>query len=180
MAKGAKRVIAVDYVDYRLQHAKRTNKVEIVNFEHFENPGMHLKEITKGGADVVIDAVGMDAKMTDLEFLASGMKLQGGAFGAFITASQAVRKGGTIQVTGVYGGKYNGFPMGDILNRNINIRTGQAPVIHYMPYMFELVSTGKIDPGDVVSHVLPLSEAKRGYEIFDTKTDDCIKVVLKP
>jgi S-(hydroxymethyl)glutathione dehydrogenase/alcohol dehydrogenase len=46
--------------------------------------------------------------------------------------------------------------------------------------MFELVSTGKIDPGDVVSHVLPLSEAKRGYEIFDTKMDDCIKVVLKP
>ena len=56
--KGAKRVIAVDYVDYRLQHAKRTNKVEIVNFEHFENVGMHLKEMTNGGADVVIDAVG--------------------------------------------------------------------------------------------------------------------------
>lgn len=47
-----------------------------------------------------------------------------------------------------------------------------------MPYMFELVSTGKIDPGDVVSHVLPLSEAKHGYDIFDTKMDDCIKVVL--
>jgi len=163
-----------------LQHAKRTNKVEIVNFAHFENAGMHLKEMTKGGADVVIDAVGMDGKMTDMEFLASGMKLQGGAFGAFIMASQAVRKGGTIQVTGVYGGKYNGFPMGDIMNRNVNIRSGQAPVIHYMPYMFELVSTGKIDPGDVVSHVLPLSEAKRGYEIFDTKMDNCIKVLLKP
>lgn len=178
--KGAKRVIAVDYVNYRLQHAKRTNKVEIVNFEDHENVGSYLKEITKGGADVVIDAVGMDGKMTDLEFLASGMKLQGGALSAFIMASQAVRKGGTIQVTGVYGGRYNGFPLGDIMQRNINIRSGQAPVIHYMPYMFELVSTGKIDPGDVVSHVLPLSEAKRGYEIFDTKMDNCIKVVLKP
>lgn len=178
--KGAKRVIAVDYVNYRLQHAKRTNKVEIVNFEDHENVGSYLNEITKGGADVVIDAVGIDGKMTDIEFLASGMKLQGGAFSAFIIASQAVRKGGNIQVTGVYGGRYNGFPMGDIMNRNVNIRTGQAPVIHYMPYMFELVSTGKIDPGDVVSHVLPLSEAKRGYEIFDTKMDDCIKVVLKP
>ena len=61
--KGAKRVIAVDYVDYRLQHAKRTNNVEIVNFEQYENVGMHLEEITKGGADVVIDAVGMDGKM---------------------------------------------------------------------------------------------------------------------
>jgi S-(hydroxymethyl)glutathione dehydrogenase / alcohol dehydrogenase len=178
--KGAKRVIAVDYIDYRLKHAKRTNNVEIVNFENFEHPGEHLKEVTKGGADVVIDAVGMDGKMTDLEFLASGLKLHSGAFGPFIMATQAVRKGGTIQVTGVYGGKYNGFPFGDIMNRNVNIRTGQAPVIHYMPYMFELVTTGKIDPGDVVSHVLPLSEAKRGYEIFDTRTDNCIKVVLKP
>ncbi|MEN8702157.1 zinc-dependent alcohol dehydrogenase [Bacillus infantis] len=178
--KGAKRVIAVDYVDYRLQHAKRTNKVEIINFEQYENVGSHLKEITHGGADVVIDAVGMDGKMTDMEFLASGLKLQGGAMSALIIAAQAVRKAGTIQITGVYGGRYNGFPLGDIMQRNVNIRSGQAPMIHLMPYMYELVATGKIDPGDVVSHVLPLSEAKHGYEIFDTKMDNCIKVVLKP
>lgn len=178
--KGAKRVIAVDYVDYRLQHAKRTNKVEIFNFEQVENVGAYLKELTKGGADVVIDAVGMDGKMSDMEFLASGMKLQGGTMSALVMAAQAVRKCGTIQITGVYGGRYNAFPLGDIMQRNVNIRSGQAPVIHYMPYMFELVSTGKIDPSDVVSHVLPLSEAKRGYEIFDTKMDNCIKVVLKP
>ncbi|MGE6230777.1 zinc-dependent alcohol dehydrogenase [Paenibacillus chitinolyticus] len=178
--KGAKRVIAVDYVDYRLQHAKRTNHVEIVNFEQDKNIGNNLKEMTKGGADVVIDAVGMDGKMSDLEFLASGLKLQGGTMSAFIIASQAVRKGGTIQVTGVYGGRYNGFPFGDIMQRNVNIRSGQAPVIHYMPYMYELVTSGKVDPGDIVTHVIPLSEAKQGYEKFDTKTDNCIKVILKP
>ncbi|WP_400163542.1 zinc-dependent alcohol dehydrogenase [Brevibacillus sp. TJ4] len=178
--KGAKRVIAVDYVDYRLQHAKRTNNVEIVNFEQHENVGSYLKEMTKGGADVVIDAVGMDGKMTDLEFLASGLKLQGGALSALIIASQAVRKGGTIQITGVYGGRYNGFPLGDIMQRNVTISAGQAPVIHYMPHMYELVASGKVDPGDIITHVLPLSEAKRGYEVFDTKTDNCIKVVLKP
>ncbi|WP_337031444.1 zinc-dependent alcohol dehydrogenase [Paenibacillus illinoisensis] len=178
--KGAKRVIAVDYVDYRLQHAKRTNNVEIVNFEQDQNIGNTLKEMTKGGADVVIDAVGMDGKMSDLEYLASGLKLQGGTMSAFIIASQAVRKGGTIQVTGVYGGRYNGFPLGDIMQRNVNIRSGQAPVIHYMPYMYELVASGKVDPGDIVTHVIPLSDAKRGYEVFDTKTDNCIKVILKP
>lgn len=178
--KGAKRVIAVDYVDYRLQHAKRTNNVEIVNFEQEKNIGSYLKEMTQGGADVVIDAVGMDGKMSDLEFLASGLKLQGGALGAVVIASQAVRKGGTIQITGVYGGRYNAFPLGDIMQRNINIRSGQAPVIHYMPYMYELITTGKIDPGDIITHVIPLREAKRGYEVFDTKTDNCIKVVLKP
>ncbi|MCM2997888.1 glutathione-dependent formaldehyde dehydrogenase [Paenibacillus cellulositrophicus] len=178
--KGAKRVIAVDYVDYRLQHAKKNNQVETVNFEQHDNVGAYLKEITKGGADVVIDAVGMDGKMSDLEFLASGLKLQGGTMSALIIASQAVRKGGTIQITGVYGGRYNGFPLGDIMQRNVNIRSGQAPVIHYMPYMYELVASGKVDVADIITHVIPLSEAKRGYEMFDTKTDNCIKVILKP
>jgi S-(hydroxymethyl)glutathione dehydrogenase/alcohol dehydrogenase len=178
--KGAKRVIAVDYVDYRLQHAKKNNHVETVNFEQHDNVGAYLKEITKGGADVVIDAVGMDGKMSDLEFLASGLKLQGGTMSALVIASQAVRKGGTIQITGVYGGRYNGFPLGDIMQRNVNIRSGQAPVIHYMPYMYELVASGKVDVADIITHVIPLSEAKRGYEMFDTKTDNCIKVILKP
>ncbi|PQP90157.1 zinc-dependent alcohol dehydrogenase [Paenibacillus sp. AR247] len=178
--KGAKRVIAVDYVDYRLQHAKKNNHVETVNFEQHDNVGTYLKEITKGGADVVIDAVGMDGKMSDLEFLASGLKLQGGTMSALVIASQAVRKGGTIQITGVYGGRYNGFPLGDIMQRNVNIRSGQAPVIHYMPYMYELVASDKVDVADIITHVIPLSEAKRGYEMFDTKTDNCIKVILKP
>lgn len=178
--KGAKRVIAVDYVDYRLDRARERNHVETLNFEHKENTGNYIKEITQGGADVVIDAVGMDGKMTPLEFLATGLKLHGGAMGALVMATQAVRKGGTIQITGVYGARYNAFPLGDIFMRNINIRSGQAPVIPYMPQMYDLVASGKIDPMDVITHVLPLSEAKRGYEIFDTKTDGCIKVVLKP
>ena len=178
--KGAKRVIAVDYVGYRLKHAKRTNKVEIVNFEDHENCGEYLREITQGGADVVIDCVGMSGKMTPLEFLASGLKLQGGAMGALVIASQAVRKGGTIQITGVYGARYNAFPLGDIFQRNVNIRTGQAPVIHYMQHVYNLIAEGKIDPSDIVTHVLPLDQAKHGYEIFDTKMEDCIKVVLKP
>ncbi|MDR4226883.1 zinc-dependent alcohol dehydrogenase [Bacillus mojavensis] len=178
--KGAKRVIAVDYVDYRLQHAKKTNNVETVNFEHLENAGLYLKEITQGGADVVIDCVGMDGKMSPLEFLATGVKMHGGAMGALVTAAQAVRKCGTIQVTGVYGMRYNAFPFGDIFQRNVNIRTGQAPVIHYMPYLYDLIATGKVDPGDIITHVLPLDQAKHGYEVFDTKTDGAIKVLLKP
>jgi S-(hydroxymethyl)glutathione dehydrogenase/alcohol dehydrogenase len=46
--------------------------------------------------------------------------------------------------------------------------------------MYELIATGKVDPGDIVTHRLPLADAKRGYEAFDTKTDNCIKVILKP
>lgn len=178
--KGAKRVIAVDFLDYRLQHAKRTNQVETVNIESGENIGNALREMTKGGADAVIDCSGMSGKMSPLESIASGLKLHGGALGGFVIASQAVRKGGTIQVTGVYSGRYNGFPFGDLFMRNINIRTGQAPVIHYMPHMYDLIVKGKLDPKDVVTHVLPLSQAKHGYELFDQRQENCIKVLLKP
>lgn len=177
---GAERVIAVDYIDYRLEHAKRHNNVETVNFEQHENTGEYLKEITHGGADIVIDCVGMDGKMTPMEFVGSGLKLQGGALGAFVMATQCVRKGGMIQVTGVYGGRYNAFPFGDIINRNVNIRTGQAPVIPYMPKLYNLLKEKKVDPSDIITHRLPLDEAEHGYHVFDTKTEGCIKVVLKP
>lgn len=178
--KGAKRVIAVDYVGYRLERARTRNNVETVNFENHDPVAPYLKEITHGGADVVIDAVGMDGKMTPMEFLASGLKLQGGAMSSLVAAAQCVRKGGMIQITGVYGGAYNGFPLGDIFQRNVNIRTGQAPVIPYMQQMYDLVASGQIEPMDIVTHVIPLSEAGRGYELFDDKLDDCVKVVLKP
>lgn len=180
LLKGANRVIAVDYVDYRIEHAKKNNKVEAYNFESRENFGEHLREITHGGADVVIDCVGMDGKMTPLEFLATGAKLQGGAMGSVIMATQAVKKCGTIQITGGYGARYNAFPLGDIFNRNLVIKTGQAPVIPIMPRLYEIFAEGKVDPTDIITHKLSLEEAQHGYEIFDTKTDNCIKVVLKP
>ncbi|RJS59041.1 zinc-dependent alcohol dehydrogenase [Bacillus sp. PK3_68] len=178
--KGAERVIAVDHLQYRLNHAQKTNKVETVNLEQHENTGNYLKEITHGGADVVIDCSGMSGKMTPMEFLASGLKLHGGAMSGITIASQAVRKAGTIQVTGAYGGRYNGFPLGDIFQRNVDIKTGQAPVIPVMPRLYEMMTEGKVDLGDVITHVLPLDQAKHGYEIFDTRTDGCIKVILKP
>ncbi|MEK4029494.1 zinc-dependent alcohol dehydrogenase [Pseudobacillus sp. FSL P4-0506] len=178
--KGAERVIAVDHLQYRLNHAQNTNKVETVNLEQHENTGNYLKEITHGGADVVIDCSGMSGKMTPMEFLASGLKLHGGAMSGITIASQAVRKAGTIQVTGAYGGRYNGFPLGDIFQRNVDIKTGQAPVIPVMPRLYEMMTEEKVDLGDVITHVLPLDQAKHGYEIFDTRTDGCIKVILKP
>lgn len=58
--KGASRVIVVDALNYRLEHAVKTNKVEIFNLDEFEDVGMQIREITKGGVDVVIDCVGMD------------------------------------------------------------------------------------------------------------------------
>lgn len=60
--KGAKRVIAVDRLPYRLEKAKRLNDAEIFNFEDYDDMGEHIREITQGGTDVVIDCVGMDGK----------------------------------------------------------------------------------------------------------------------
>ncbi len=178
--KGAKRVIAVDYIQYRLEHAKRTNKVEIFDFTKEHNAGNALKEMTGGGADVVIDCVGMDGKMTMMEVVETALKLQGGSMGAILIASQAVRKGGTIQLVGVYGLRYNAFPLGDLFARNITLKMGQAPVIHYLPHLYDMIKRGDFDPTDIITHKLPLSEAEHGYGIFDQKLDDCIKVILKP
>ena len=73
--KGASRVIVVDPLVYRLEHAKRTNNVEIFNFDEFDDIGSHLHEITHGGADVVIDCVGMDRKMKLFEKVEQKLKL---------------------------------------------------------------------------------------------------------
>lgn len=70
--------------------------------------------------------------------------------------------------------------LGDIFQRNVDIKTGQAPVIPYMPFLYNLISEGKVDIGDVITHDLPLDQEKYGYEVFDTRTDNCIKVILKP
>ena len=178
--KGAARVIAVDHIQYRLEHAKKTNNVEIFNFTEVENLGEHLREITGGGADVVIDCVGSTAKASLLESIETALKIQGGSMSAIVIASQAVRKGGTIGLVGLYGSRYNAFPLGDLFARNITLKMGQAPVIHYMPELYEKLANGSFDPTDIITHRLPLSEAKHGYQVFDGKMENCIKVVLKP
>lgn len=178
--KGAKRVIAVDYEPYRLNHAKKMNQVEICNFDEHKDTGLFLREATQGGADVVIDCVGMDGKKNPLEAVGQKLKLQGGTLSALEIGIQAVRKFGTIQVTGVYGSKYNMFPLGDIFERNISLKMGQAPVIHYMPMLFDMINQGKFDPTEIVTHKVPLAEASEAYKIFNEHNDNCIKVVLKP
>lgn len=178
--KGASRVIAVDYIQYRLEHAKRTNNVEIFDFRKDDELGTHLKEITKGGADAVIDCVGMDGRKTTVETVETVLKLQGGSMGAIQMASQCVRKGGIVSIVGVYGTRYNMFPLGDFFARNITLKMGQAPVIHFIPDLYKKIKNEEFDPTDMITHKLPLEEAKYGYEVFDEKQDNCIKVILKP
>ena len=76
-------MIAIDHVDYRLAHAKRTNHVETYNFEKIPEMESYIREITKGGADVVIDCVGLDAKRTPAEMLGKDAEVAGRLLGCF-------------------------------------------------------------------------------------------------
>ncbi|MGG2105256.1 zinc-dependent alcohol dehydrogenase [Lysinibacillus pakistanensis] len=178
--KGAKRVIAVDYINYRLVHAKKINNVEIINLEDYDEVAFYIREITKGGADIVIDCVGMDGKKTPVEAIEQKLKLQGGTLSPIRIAMDAVRKFGTIQITGVYGSKYNQFPLGHLFERNISLKMGQAPVIHLMPLLYDKIMAGEFDPREIITHRLPLEEASKAYQIFNDREDECIKVILKP
>jgi S-(hydroxymethyl)glutathione dehydrogenase/alcohol dehydrogenase len=178
--KGAKRVIAVDNLPYRLNHAKRMNDSEIYNFDEYEDMGKYIKEITSGGADVVIDCVGMDGKKSAIEKVEQKLKLQGGTLSAIQIGIDAVKKFGTIQLTGVYGSVYNMFPLGNIFERNITLKTGQAPVIHYMPKLFEMISQRDFDPTEIITHKVPMEQASGAYKMFHEHEDEVIKVILKP
>jgi S-(hydroxymethyl)glutathione dehydrogenase/alcohol dehydrogenase len=176
---GAKRIIAVDYIKYRLEHAAKYG-VEVVNLEEHDDTGEYINEITGGGADVVIDCVGVDGKMTKLEKLETLLKLQGGSKSAIEIATQAVRKGGCVVFVGVYGTRYNLFPLGDFFSKNITLKMGQCPVQAYVDRIMSMIIEHKIDPTDIITHKLSLEQGPQAYEIFDKKEDNCIKVILKP
>lgn len=178
--QGARRIIAVDCVDYRLEHARGYSGVEVINLKDHDNTGEYIKEITHGGADVVIDCVGLDGKMSTFEKIETALKLQGGSKSAIEIATQAVRKGGTVSLVGVYGSKYNLFPLGDFFSRNITLKMGQCPAHKYVNRILNLIEGGKFDATDIITHRLSLDQGEHAYEIFDKKEDNCIKVVLKP
>ncbi|MGR6856358.1 zinc-dependent alcohol dehydrogenase [Bacillus halotolerans] len=177
--KGAKRVISVDQVPHRLEHAKRTNSVETFNFTEHDEIGKLLYDETDGGADVVIDCVGMDGTPLSKE-KASEKPNQFGTISPILTASEAVRKFGTVQLTGAYISQADGFPLGAFFTRNVSVKMGQAPVIHLMPMLYQMVEQQEIDPTDIITHKLSLADAPRAYDIFDKKEDGNIKVILKP
>ena len=81
---------------------------------------------------------------------------------------------------GVYGGRYNLFPLGNFFARNITLKMGQCPAQRYVRPILELIKQGKFDATDIITHRLTLSEGEHAYTIFDRKEDNCIKVVLKP
>ena len=178
--KGAERVIAIDNVEHRLNHAKKFNGAEVYNFSKEDNIGKLLRENTRGGADVVIDCVGMDGQVAQDDLEMSSNSAQRGNISPIITAAESVRKFGTIQLTGIYATPADNFPIDLIFNRDVQVKSGQAPVIHQMPKLYEMIKNEVFDPTEIITHTMPLKEAKQAYDIFDQKKDNNIKVILKP
>ncbi|MBM7602213.1 S-(hydroxymethyl)glutathione dehydrogenase/alcohol dehydrogenase [Metabacillus crassostreae] len=177
---GAKRVIAVDRIPYRIEHSIRWNKTEGYNIDQEDLLSDVIRDITNGGADIVIDCVGMSGKMTAIEMLETALQLQGGALGTIEFASQVVKIGGTIQLVGIYGLRYNQFPLGDFFARNITIKMGLAPAVHNVPLLYNLLQKQQLNTKDIITHSFPLTEAEHAYRIFNRRKENCLKIILKP
>lgn len=184
---GAKRVIAIDCVEERLQLAETHGKAETINFmKEDEKVYDLLMEKTAGrGPDRCIDAVGCEAHV-------------GGSFDSIIDkvktltmlgtdrahvireAIRCCRKGGTISVPGVYVGMLDNIPFGAAMNKGITFKMGQTHVQRYLQPLLKMIEDGEIDPSFIITHRAPLSDAPELYKTFRDKKDGCIKVVMTP
>lgn len=178
--KGAGRVIVVDRVTYRLEHAAQNIGVETLNYEKVDLPGLALKDLTNGGADIVIDCVGMDGEVRKDEKVTNLISPQRGTTSPIETASLCVKKFGTIMLTGAYLSPATNFVLNNIFARNVDLKMGQAPVVHLMPKLYEMIKNNEFEPTDILTQIMPLEQAALAYEMFDKKEDDSIKFVLKP
>ncbi|MBX3210531.1 MAG: glutathione-dependent formaldehyde dehydrogenase [Labilithrix sp.] len=178
---GAGRVIAVDYLDYRLEFARRYSGVETVNFREVDAVA-HLRKITGGrGADVCIDAVGCEAKGSLAQTIFGvKAKLMAGSSTAINWSIASVRKGGNVVLIGAYGPPFNAVDIGTAMNKGLTIRMNQANCKRYMPHLLEHIREGRIDAEGIITHRVPLEDAAEAYELFDRRRDDCIKCVLIP
>jgi threonine dehydrogenase-like Zn-dependent dehydrogenase len=181
---GAERVIGIDRFPERLEMAQKYAKAEVINYEEVD-PGEALKEMTGGrGPDCCIDAVGLEAHGMGVEQVydkaKQAVRLETDRPHVLRQMMVACRKGGTLSIMGVYSGFVDKMPFGAAFNKGLTFRMGQMHGQKYMNMLLERVLNGELDPSFVVTHRLPLEQAKQGYEMFKHKKDNCIKVVLKP
>jgi len=190
------RVIAADVVPERIARAKARG-IDVLETTEQAEVVSRVQDMTDGrGADSVIDAVGMEAHGSPAGKLAQTMagllpdamaeklidKAGVDRLAALHLAIDAVRRGGTVSLSGVYGGTADPLPMMVLFDKQIQLRMGQANVRRWVPDVLPLL-TGEGDPLRVESfatHRRPLSEAPEAYEAFQQKKDGTVKVLLTP
>ncbi|MFE6815134.1 zinc-dependent alcohol dehydrogenase [Streptomyces sp. NPDC057677] len=194
--QGAGEVLGVDLVPERLSRARERGVRTLDLAELGDGLGDRIRDLTEGrGTDAVIDAVGMEAhgapltkaaqRVTGLLPDALGRSLMTrvgvDSMSAFDAAVDAVRRGGTISLVGVYGGAVDPVPLRSLFDKQIQLRMGQANVRRWVDDILPLLEDS--DPLGVdgfATHVLPLEEAAQAYETFQAKKDGMVKVVLTP
>ena len=122
----------------------------------------------------------MEANRGLWEKFSNLLHVQAGTISVIKLCASAVRRGGVISVVGVYGSPYSNFPFGQIFDKGVSVKTGQALVQYYIDELLELVKARKVVLNDIITHTLPLEMAPHAYDIFLKKQDNCLKVVLKP
>jgi alcohol dehydrogenase len=178
--QNAGRVIAIDPLNYRLERAKKINKVDALN-PHDTDVIDAIREMTDGrGADVCVDAVGMEAERSFGDKMKAFVNFEKGTMKVMDQCFKAVRRGGTVSVVGVYGTSYDNFPVHRLFDKGLTVRFGQAPVQKYIDKLLAMVKQGVVILDDVISHRMRLSEVSHAYDIFKKKEDHCVKVVLTP
>jgi threonine dehydrogenase-like Zn-dependent dehydrogenase len=178
------RVIAIDRYPERLDMAQRYGHAEVINYEGIDVVET-LKQMTGGmGPDVCIDAVGMEAHKHGLEGIYDRAKqaarLETDRPYVLRECIQACRKGGTISLSGAYGGLVDKIHLGAAFNKGLTFKMGQTHVHRYLRPLFEMIKSSQIDPSFIVTHIFPLEEAPDAYKTFKHKLNGCIKVVMKP
>jgi S-(hydroxymethyl)glutathione dehydrogenase/alcohol dehydrogenase len=190
------RVISVDRVPERLARAKARG-AEVIDLDAVDDVGEEVRSLTQGrGADSVIDAVGMEAHGSPVAeigqrvFNALPKRLSAAIMGkvgldrmaAIYTAIDAVRRGGTVSLIGVYGGETDPMPMMTMFDKQLQFRMGQANVKRWADDIMPLLvdDADPLGTEQFATHQVPLSEAPSAYENFQKKLDGTIKVVFKP
>jgi len=181
---GAGHVVAIDRIPERLALAAKSG-AETINFDK-EDVYDRLNQITKGrGPDRCIDAVGMEAHghgswdaVADSALAATGLGTD--RIHALRECLRNVRAGGTVSISGVYGGFLNMVPLGGAFQKGVTIRMGQCNVLNYIDILMKAIEDGKIDPSFVITHRCGLEDGPKMYDTFKDKKDGCIKVVMKP
>jgi len=106
--------------------------------------------------------------------------MEKGTMNVIEMCTEAVRRSGTIAVVGVYASPYDNFPIHRIFDKGLIMQFGQAQTHMFIDQCFEFVRSGKVVLDDIITHKLPLTQASEAYKTFAERTDDCVKVVMKP
>ena len=181
---GAERVIVIDRFAERLAQVR--DHIGAETFDYTDGSVLpELRELTGGrGPDVCIEAVGMEAHRNRIDGVYDQVKqqlrLQTDRPTAVREAIMAAKKGGSVFVLGVFGGVVDKFPLGAVMNKGLTLRSAQQHGQRYIPMLLERMADGSLTTEHLATHVMPLTDAPRGYDMFKNKTDGCVRAVFRP